>query len=135
MTAELTYLTLSAGLCAILWVPYVLARVASWGLMPALGYPKDPPAMSPFAQRSYRAHMNLVENLPVFASLVLVAHLAGIEDSLVTWGALLFFWARVVHAIVHVAGIPIVRTLAFVVSWVGMLMIFVAIIGAPAAAS
>ncbi|MEZ5668133.1 MAG: MAPEG family protein [Alphaproteobacteria bacterium] len=134
MDAELTYLALSAGLCAILWVPYVLARVFAWGLMPAMGYPKDPPALPDWAQRSYRAHMNMVENLAVFAALVLVAKLAGVTDDMVGLGALLFFWARVAHAIVFVAGIPVLRTLAFVVSWVGLLLIFVAVIGAPAAA-
>ena len=51
---------------------------------------------------------------------------------MVAWGALLFFWARVAHAVVFIAGIPILRTLAFVVSVVGMAMIFIAILGGPA---
>lgn len=126
------YLALSAALCAVLWIPYILARVNTWGLMQALGYPENPPALPGWAQRSHRAHLNMVENLPIFAALVLVAHVAGIEGALVAWGALLFFWARVAHAVLFIAGIPVARTLAFVVSWVGLVLIFVAILGGPA---
>jgi uncharacterized MAPEG superfamily protein len=132
MDADLMYLALSAALCAVLWIPYILARVGTWGLMPAMSYPKDTPVQPDWAQRSHRAHLNMVENLPAFAALVLVAHLAGIEGALVAWGAALFFWARVVHAVVFIAGIPVVRTLAFAVAWLGMVLIFVAILGGPA---
>lgn len=134
MDSDLMYLTLSAALCAVLWLPYVLARIGAWGLMPTLGYPENPPALPAWAQRSHRAHLNMAENLPVFAALVLVAHIAGIEGALVAWGSLLFFWARVAHAIVHVAGIPVLRTLAFFVSWIGLLLLFIAILGGPASA-
>tara|TARA_B100001250_G_scaffold103996_1_gene87693 strand:- start:3309 stop:3638 length:330 start_codon:yes stop_codon:yes gene_type:complete len=109
----------------VLWLPYVLERIQSQGLGNVLTYPENPPAPAAWAQRAQRAHLNLVENLPAFAALVIIAHLTGVDAA---GGAALFFWARVVHAVVHIMGISYVRTLAFAASWVGMLMIFFSIL-------
>lgn len=128
MSAELLYLTLSAGLTIVLWIPYVVARTNTQGLSDALGYPENPPAPPAWAERSRRVHMNMVENLAPFAALVLVAHVLEISTEMTVLGATLFFWARVAHAVVLTAGIPYLRTLSFVVSWVGMVLIFVALV-------
>ena len=125
MDTQLTYLAWSAFLCIVLWLPYVLERIQSQGLGNVLTYPENPPAPAAWAQRAQRAHLNLVENLPAFAALVIIAHLTGVGAA---GGAALFFWARVVHAVVHIMGISYVRTLAFAASWVGMLMIFFSIL-------
>ena len=63
----------------------------------------------------------MVENLPAFAALVLIAYVTGVDAAA---GAAMFFYARLAHAVVYIAGIPYLRTLAFVVSWIGMLIIF-----------
>lgn len=128
MSADLLYLTLSAGLCAILWIPYILSRIQTWGLMDAVGYPENPPALPAWAQRSTRVHLNMVENLAPFAALVLVAHVAGVANETTALGAAIFFWARVVHAVVFTFGIPWLRTLAFAVAWIGIVIIFIEII-------
>ena len=125
MDTQLTYLAWSSFLCIVLWLPYVLERIQSQGLGNVLTYPENPPAPAAWAQRAQRAHLNLVENLPAFAALVIIAHLTGVAAA---GGAALFFWARVVHAVVHIMGISYVRTLAFAASWVGMLMIFFSIL-------
>tara|TARA_B110000014_G_scaffold221017_1_gene177432 strand:- start:4232 stop:4621 length:390 start_codon:yes stop_codon:yes gene_type:complete len=118
---DLTYLAWSAFLCSVLWLPYVLERIQSQGLGKVLTYPENPPAPAAWAQRAQRAHLNLVENLPAFAALVIIAHLTDVNAAT---GAGIFFWARLVHVVVHILGIAYVRTLAFAVSWVGMLIIF-----------
>lgn len=128
MTTDLNYLLWSAALCAVLWVPYVLERVMNWGLIQAVGYPDNPPEAANWAKRSQRAHLNLVENLPVFAVLVLIAHITGAGNEMTAMGAALFFYGRLAHAIVFIVGIPWLRTLAFVVSWVGMLLIFLQLV-------
>lgn len=129
MTTDLFCLTLSAGLCAILWIPYILARIQTWGLINAVGYPASPPELPAWAQRATRVHANMVENLAPFAALVLVAQVAGLANEMTALGATLFFWARVAHAVVFILGIPWLRTLAFVASWVGMVIIFVQLVG------
>jgi len=129
LSVELRLLVYSAFVCLILWIPYILAEIKVRGLGRAVGYPTGTYDDLPvWAQRGARAHMNLVENLAPFAVLVLVAHALGVSNPLTVWGAQLFFWARVVHALVMYAGIPWIRTLAFAVGWVGCLMIFWAIL-------
>lgn len=59
-----------------------------------------------------RAHANAVENLVVFAALVLTANAAGISNGAIATAAMVFFWARVVHALAYTFGVPWVRTLS-----------------------
>ncbi|MFT4570659.1 MAG: putative MAPEG superfamily protein [Hyphomicrobiaceae bacterium] len=41
--------------------------------------------------------------------------MAGVSNEATLFGATLFFWARIVHGAVYIAGIPYIRTAAFVV--------------------
>ena len=125
MTTELFYLTLSTGMCILLWIPYILVRIQTQGIAGAMGYPDTPAAPTGWAVLSERVHMNMVENLAPFASLVLVAHVLDVSTELTVLGATLFFWGRVAHAVVFTFGIPYLRTIAFAVSWVGMILIAV----------
>jgi uncharacterized MAPEG superfamily protein len=117
MKTELFYLTLSAVLTGLLWVPYILDRVAVWGLPDAVGYPANPKPQSPWAQRLMKAHHNAVENLVVFATLVLVAHALGVSNSVVAGASMVYFWARVVHVLSYTFAIAWVRTLSFTVAF------------------
>lgn len=117
MKTELQYLVYVTALTGLLWVPYILDRIAKWGLMEAVGYPENPPPQSPWARRLMKAHNNAVENLVVFAALVLAAHALGVSNSAVAIAAIVFFWARVVHALAHTFAVPWVRTLAFAVGF------------------
>jgi len=118
MKTELLYLTLVTALTGLLWLPYILDRVATRGLLDAVGYPENPKPQSPWAVRLMRAHDNAVENLVVFAALVLVANAVGISNGVVAGAAVVYFWARVVHAVAYTFGVPWVRTLAFAVGFV-----------------
>ena len=125
LSYEFRMLAYSAFLCLVLWIPYILATIQVRGLPGALGYPTGTYGDLPdWAQRNQRAHMNLVENLAPFAALVLLAHLSGQASAATAFGAALFYWARLAHAIVHIAGIPFARTLTFAVAWLGNLIIF-----------
>jgi uncharacterized MAPEG superfamily protein len=118
----------SAVLCVVMFLPYVLARVMTWGLTATVGYPVNPPPLPAWAQRAQRVHLNMVENLLPFAILVLVAQDISVSDGVTATGATLFFWARVVHTIVFIAGIPWARTFAFLAGVVGMAMILAQIL-------
>jgi len=113
MTLELKYLVLITALTGILWVPYILNRIAVWGLADAVGYPANPKPVAPWAERLQAAHYNAVENLVVFAVLVLVADAMGISNETTVLASVAYFWARLVHAVAYTFGIPWVRTLAF----------------------
>ena len=114
MTPELQYLTWAPALTAIMWVPYILNTIMVRGLTDAVGYPTDPAPLSPWAASMKAAHANAVENLVVFAALVLIASAAGVSNGTTVLACQIYFWARVVHFISYTAHIPWVRTLAFV---------------------
>jgi uncharacterized MAPEG superfamily protein len=118
MKTELLYLTLVTVLTGLLWVPYILDRIATRGLLDAVGYPASPKPQSAWAVRLMRAHDNAVENLVVFAALVLVANAVGVSNGVVAGAAVVYFWARLVHAVAYTFGVPWLRTLAFVVGFV-----------------
>jgi uncharacterized MAPEG superfamily protein len=117
MKTELLYLALVTAFTALLWIPYILDRILVWGLLDAVGYPANPKPQSLWAQRLMKAHGNAVENLVVFAALVLAANAMGVSNGAIATASVVYFWARVVHALVFTFGIPWVRTLAFVVGF------------------
>lgn len=118
MKTELLYLACTAALTGLLWIPYVLDRFAVRGIGDTVGYPQSPKPQSAWAQRLMKAHANAVENLVVFAALVLVANAAGISGPAVATAAIAYFWARVVHVVAYTFAMPWVRTLAFTVGFV-----------------
>ncbi len=128
MTTDLTMLAWSAVLCLVLAVPYTIGLTQMLGLPILAGNRESFPTVEGWIGRAKRAHMNLIENLLPFAALVLVAHVAGKADGATALGAQLFFWGRVAHAGVYIAGIAWVRTAAYAVAVAGMAIIFVQIV-------
>ncbi len=113
MKTELMYLVWVTTLTAVLWIPYILDRIMVGGIMDAVGYPASPKPQSPWAQRMKAAHANAVENLVVFAALVLATQDAGVSNTATILACMIYFWARVVHLLAYTAAMPWVRTLAF----------------------
>ena len=129
MKTELLYLAMVTAFTGLMWVPYVLDRIAVGGLMEAVGYPANPKPQSPWAQRLKKAHANAVENLVVFAALVLTAQALGIASVVIGSAAVVYFWARVVHAAAFAFAIPWVRTLAFTVGFLAQAVVAWQILG------
>ena len=123
MKTEVWYLVLVTTFTALLWIPYILDRLMVRGLMDAVGYPDDPKPQSLWAQRLMKAHANAVENLVVFAALVLAAQVAGVSNGAIATAAMVYFWARMVHALVFTFGIPWLRTISFTVGWICQIVI------------
>jgi len=117
MTSELTSLTWVVALTAVMWVPYILNTIMVRGLIDAMGYPENPKPLAPWATRMKAAHYNAVENLVVFATLVLTLNFAGVSNETTVLACQAYFWARIVHFVVYSAGIPWVRTLSYAASW------------------
>jgi len=117
MKTELVYLVWVTALTGILWIPYILDRAMVRGLADCVGYPANPKPQSPWAERLMKAHANAVENLVVFAALVLAASAAGLSGGAVATACAVYFWARVVHAVAYTFAVPWVRTLAFTVGF------------------
>jgi uncharacterized MAPEG superfamily protein len=118
------YLVWVAALTGVIWVPYILDRIMVWGLTDAVGYPASPKPQSAWAQRMMKAHANAVENLVVFAALVLAAHALGVSTAATATACAVYFWARVVHLAAYTFALPWVRTLAFAVAFFAQAAIF-----------
>lgn len=124
MTPDLKLLIWTVALTFIQAVIAVLGANGQVGLTTLAGNREDLPAITGWAGRARRAHWNMLENLPLFIALVLVAHISNRADGVTLLGEQLFFWARLVYAIVYIAGIAWVRTLLWAVSVVGLILIF-----------
>lgn len=118
--SALQWLAASALMTALFWVPYVLERMVALGIMGALQPvdPEDELKQALWARRSKRGHYNAVENLVVFATLVLVAFALGKgEEPVILAATQVYFWARLVHFPAVAFGLPGIRTVAFLVGF------------------
>ena len=88
-----------------------------------------PPPPGRITARLERAKLNLFETLPLFIGAVLAAHVAGVEGTLTWWGCWLYFGARVLYVPLYAFGVPMVRSLVWLVSLAGLLMVLYALLG------
>lgn len=112
----LTFLMLVLGL---------LLRTQAWspsGLMVAFSDREGVVAPLGLAGRADRAANNMIEAMAMFLALVLAASVAG-KAPQAAFGATIFFWARVAYWPAYLAGIPVLRTLIWLVSIVGLILI------------
>lgn len=110
------WLAATAVMTGTFWIPYIVNRMVERGIFKALWDPRgDTTAVAQWADRMMRAHKNAVENLCVFAPLVLLAIVAGKLTSMTAMAAEVYFFARLAHFIVYSAGLPIVRVVFFLV--------------------
>lgn len=103
----------------------LLFRTRAWapgGMMIAFGNREGVVAPLGVGGRADRASQNQIEAMVMFLAAVLAAQLAG-KVPQAAMGATVFFWARLVYWPVYLAGIPVLRTLVWLVSIVGLAMI------------
>jgi uncharacterized MAPEG superfamily protein len=128
MTPDLHLLIWSVALTVVQALVAVAGANAQVGLATLAGNREGMPAITGWAGRAQRAHRNMLENLPLFIALVLTAQVTSHANAMTALGAQLFFWARLVYAIIYVVGIPWVRTLLWVISVIGLLLIFLQLV-------
>ncbi len=121
MTTDLWMLAATALLQWVLILTAATPRLLKNGIVYSVGNrhaePRDVPE---WAVRAQKASDNLAENLPLFAVLVLVVNVAGLQGDLSAMGAQIFVCARVLHAVLYIAGVAWLRTLVWAVSLVGL---------------
>lgn len=125
MSTDLKYLAFTAILTASLWIPYIACQVMTNGNLTPKNYIDPTPRPVPlWGMRASRAYLNAVETFAPFAALVIVIHLAGKANAMTAFWAMFFFWARLAHAVVYLAGVPYLRTLIFTLGYVAVLGLF-----------
>lgn len=130
MSQEMFWLILTALMTSLFWVPYVLNRMAVRGIVGSMANPSPELKAQPaWAERSRQAHTNAVENLVVFAALVLALEVLKAGSALTATACAVYFWVRLGHFVVYSAGIPVVRTLTFVGGWAVQVVLALALLG------
>lgn len=127
MKPELTLLAWSVLLAFVQMLVAVAGHTLQVGLPALAGNREGVAQPAGWAGRAQRAHRNMLENLVLFAALVLIAVVSGRTNSMTLLGAQIFFWARLAYALVYLAGIPWLRTGVWSVSVIGMALVFAAL--------
>ncbi len=121
MSTELYWLVLTTSLTGALSLPYVLNIMArQWPILGLrlLASPPEPGEERfkwKWGERAYGAHTNAVENLVVFAPLAIAVHISGNSNDITVLACQVYFWARLIHPIFYIAGIPYVRSTSWTV--------------------
>lgn len=74
------------------------------------------------------ALQNFLETFPLFAAAILIAHAAGRHDWMTVWGAQLYFWGRLIYLPLYAFGVPWVRSLAWSVATLGIILILLSLV-------
>ena len=129
MSTELKYLAFTALLTGSLWIPFVIAQLRTNGPLQPENYidPTTRP-LPDWGKRADRVYLNAVETFAPFAALVLLVQVAGKADTMTAFWTISYFWLRVAHAVVYLAGWPFIRTVIFVLGWICVVGLFVELI-------
>ena len=131
MKTELMYLLLTAILTGVLWIPVVIGYVTSRGPLTPENYKVAPTSTLPdWVNRANRAHLNAVESFAPVAAVVLIAQATGISTPVTAGCAAVYFYARLVHAVIHISGFGrlMARTVVFTVAWIAFITFAVVVL-------
>jgi uncharacterized MAPEG superfamily protein len=133
MNRTALWLAATTALTACLWIPYVLDRFRVLGIARTLGNPRpgDVEEHADWARRARQAHANAVENLAVFAPGALLAIALGQGDTAAIAGAAqAYFFARLAHFVLYAAGVPVLRTVAFLAGFAAQAVVLLGVFAA-----
>jgi uncharacterized MAPEG superfamily protein len=128
MSLELTLLVWSVALAFVQMLVAMSGAILEFGLPDFAGNRENLPQATSWAGRAQRAHRNMLENLVLFAVLVLVTEITNKNSAMTGLGAQLFFWARVIYAVIYVIGLPWLRTGVWAISVIGLIVIFLQLV-------
>lgn len=118
MKNEIYWLILTIIATGLFWVPYILNRIFENKLIPALRNPnRDKRPKSLWANRLMYAHENAVENMALFAPVVILLNHLNLSTQTTITAAMVYFFARMVHVLCYTFGVPYMRTLAYFIGW------------------
>lgn len=130
LSPELFWLTLTIIMTALIWMPYIVNRLIEDCPWPALMNPQpDLRPKAQWAERLMRAHDNAVENLVIFAPLVLTLHVSGVSTAMTAYACMIYFFARISHLLLYTFGVPFFRTVAFFIGFLCQMALGLSILG------
>ena len=118
LSTELYWLVLTVLMTALFWVPYILNRMLEQGIGTALWDPHGiTDTQRAWARRMMQAHQNATENLVLFAPLVILIQITGLNSAMTATACMVYFFARLLHFIVFTFAVPVLRVVAFLISF------------------
>lgn len=124
MTTELSVLAWGCVLALVHIFIAVRFKTRQYGTKWNMGARDEAlPPPQPIVGRLARAQANFFETFPIFAAAILIVSAADLESRWTAIGALLWLAARVVYLPLYAAGVPVVRTVAFLASVVGIALV------------
>lgn len=128
---ELYWLALTTTMTGLFWVPYILQRILEHGFWQALWDPQGITRTdAAWADRMRRAHLNAVENLAIFAPLVLALTVTHSGTATTAGASGIYFAARVTHFLVYTMAIPVLRVVVFLVGFGAQMVLALTLLGA-----
>jgi uncharacterized MAPEG superfamily protein len=124
MPVELRILAFGAVLLVIQIIAATQAKNVQYGAKWNIG-PRDEPLApaNPITGRLMRAQANFAETLPIAIIALLGVVVAGRTSSTTALGGWLWLGARIVYVPLYAAGIPVIRTISWAISIVGLAMV------------
>lgn len=131
MHEELFWLAWTALITALFWIPYIVKHILESGLVRAVTDASlDTTPQADWGRRAKRAHYNAMENLAVFAPLAIAVVLVGAASGTTATACAVYFFARLAHYPIATLGVPVVRTVSFVIGSIAQIVLALAILAA-----
>ena len=118
LSTELHWLIATILMTSMLWIPYILNRMFEQGILNAIWDPQGyTETKRDWARRMMQAHENAVENLVIFAPLVVLVEVTGLNSEITASACILYFFTRMLHYLAFTFAVPIVRVVTFLVGF------------------
>ncbi len=127
MTIEMKLLLWSVVLGLLQCLATGMAITAQRGIQFGGSARDDQQPIGGIGGRVIRAFSNFKETYVFFVALVLVGQVLDRHSTLTVIGANLYFWARIVYWPLYVAGVPMVRSLVWVVAIAGIVLLLIGV--------
>jgi len=130
LSNELFWLVLTTLMTGLFWIPYILNRMLEQGVLSAIWDPHgNTDTKNAWANRMMRAHENAVENLAIFAPLVITIQITNLNTDLTASACLIYFCARLAHYIAFTFAMPVIRVVTFLVGFAVQLILALVLLG------
>lgn len=130
LSIEVYWLVLTILMTSLFWVPYIINRMIELGILTAIwdrygltDTKKD------WVNRMMQAHNNAVENLVIFAPLVILIQMTGMNSTTTANACIIYFFVRLIHYFVFTFAIPLLRVVTFLIGFGAQVVLALTLLG------
>jgi uncharacterized MAPEG superfamily protein len=127
MSVEMTLLIWSTAVAAAYIAAQSVVYRLDYGVIFAGSARDNERAPGIMAARGAKALHNFLETYGIFIALAVASVLTERSNGLTQWGAQIWFWMRLIYLPAYLSGIPFLRSGIWMISAIGLIMLFVGI--------